>query len=227
MIISCDPAESGDDVMDPDTDDGSGNITEGVFTDSRDGQQYAVVLRDGLWWMMDNFSYEYTGNSGTSRYWTGALCDCNGDNVFDEKAYYSYYDNRSYPKSSEEIDAGKTGRVYTLEAAEKAAPAGWRLPTREEVNDFRSNDRETYDMFIAGILNWYGRDIKPGPAVAEQLEGLNYGCCSGAWTSSPRPDSYPNGDDRDWYYMIGASRGRAHYDASTVRYVISASSFTP
>lgn len=76
-----------------------------TLKDPRDGQVYRVTtLKDGKVWMIDNLNYYLDG---------------------------SYYpNNRSITGS---INGYQFGRLYSREAAKKAYPPGWHLPTDDEL----------------------------------------------------------------------------------------------
>jgi len=89
----------------------------GTFTDSRDSKTYKWVKIGEQVWMSENLNY------------TGSEIKHITDN--DEWENNSDYDGWSYFHNSDSL--GKIyGALYQWEAAKKACPAGWHLPTDEE-----------------------------------------------------------------------------------------------
>jgi len=81
-----------------------------TFTDPRDGSTYNIVmLRDGNWWLAENLRYEMPGSFPADK-------KPNEQNLALNPAY----------------NWVKYGRLYTWEAAQKAAPPGWHLPSSGE-----------------------------------------------------------------------------------------------
>jgi uncharacterized protein (TIGR02145 family) len=81
-----------------------------VFTDPRDGHKYKIVqLRDGNWWLAENLRYDIPGSYPADENPDESILATNPD-----------YDWRRY------------GRLYTWEAAKKAIPPGWHLPSDRE-----------------------------------------------------------------------------------------------
>ncbi len=83
-----------------------------MFKDPRDGQTYKTIHLNGLTWMAENLNYEVGEGCWIYEKRTGFL-----GLVVDREKVEGY------------------GRLYTLEAAMKACPPGWRLPTYEEWRD--------------------------------------------------------------------------------------------
>jgi RNA polymerase sigma factor (sigma-70 family) len=81
-----------------------------TFTDQRDGYSYNIVkLRDGNLWLAENLRYEMPGSFPA-----------------DEKP------DEQILATNPEYDWKKYGRLYTWEAAKKAPPPGWHLPSDRE-----------------------------------------------------------------------------------------------
>lgn len=78
------------------------------FTDDRDGQSYSMVKIGEQVWMAENLNY------------AGAVDSDNGAALV------------SFCPDGDDRNCKKYGRLYTWEAAQKACPAGWHLPTAEE-----------------------------------------------------------------------------------------------
>lgn len=231
FFTSCE-SENDDDVNNDQSNteiDGNNNttITEGVFVDSRDGKSYNVILQNGLWWMIENFDYEYEGSNSTSSYYMGFWADYAGDGSYDDPAVFTFYDDRAHPPGP---DDNENGLLYTYDAAINAAPNGWRLPTESEWDEFYqygSNDEAA--RYIENLHRSASTEIKEGSAP--QLLGITYGQYAKQciWSSSLRSQQYPNGDNRDSFKLIpygGISDG-AHYIGHTVRYVTEEYNFNP
>lgn len=85
------------------------------FTDDRDGQSYSMVKIGEQVWMSENLNY-----AGAANLNAGAV---GSDNSADLASFCPDGDDRN---------CKKYGRLYTWDAAQKACPAGWHLPTAEE-----------------------------------------------------------------------------------------------
>jgi uncharacterized protein (TIGR02145 family) len=95
------------------------------FTDPRDGNTYNIVmLRDGNWWLAENLRYEMPGSFPAHKNPDEGVIAKNPD-----------YNWKNY------------GRLYTWDAAKKASPPGWHLPS----------DREWKKMLNA--YGGYGRNL--------------------------------------------------------------------
>jgi uncharacterized protein (TIGR02145 family) len=93
----------------------------GSFIDSRDGKTYKTIKIGNQIWMAENLAY--TGNNGYQRQITD-------DDEWNNSSYdgWCYYDNNKALGS-------KYGVLYQWEAAKKARPDGWHLPTDGEWKD--------------------------------------------------------------------------------------------
>jgi uncharacterized protein (TIGR02145 family) len=99
----------------------------GTFTDPRDGYTYKVVrLRDGKWWLAENLRYESSGSFPADEKPSAEILKTNPN-----------YDHRKY------------GRLYTWDAAQKASPPGWHLPSDREW----SNMLKAYGGYGYGLGN--------------------------------------------------------------------------
>lgn len=92
---------------------------EQYFTDPRDGKKYKQAKIGSQIWMAENLAY--TGNNGTQRQ---IISD---DQWMNNTNYngWCYYENSSNNKL-------KYGVLYQWDAAMKACPNGWHLPTDAE-----------------------------------------------------------------------------------------------
>lgn len=99
---------------DDDSDDRAAKVSasaKGVWTDSRDGQEYGWVRYGKQEWMTENFRYDL-GNE--------ELCTI-------------YLDADEYETNPEGTrNLAKYGRLYTLKGAEDACPDGWRVPADKD-----------------------------------------------------------------------------------------------
>lgn len=149
----------------------------GTFTDSRDGQVYKTI----------SFKEASTGKTVT---WMAQNLNykLEGSNAYD--------DNENKRK--------ELGLLYTWEAAKKACPSGWHLPTDNEwailVNQFGGMDLagET----LKSVKSWNedgngtnssGFDALAGGHRKPDGSYLNQGVLSLFWTSSPA-----NSVDKAW-----------------------------
>ncbi|MDY7096012.1 MAG: FISUMP domain-containing protein [Acidobacteriota bacterium] len=118
------------------------------FTDSRDGNEYRTVqLRDGRQWLAENLRFVTNDESPGS--YPRLDMSFPPDSNPPEKALAT---NPSY--SSENY-----GRLYTWAAAQRAAPAGWHVPSAKEwkrlfdcyggwAHDVHANMRENNDIAL-------------------------------------------------------------------------------
>ena len=83
-----------------------------TLTDPRDGNIYKTVkLRDGRWWLAENLRYETHGSFPPDKKPDQDVLLTNPDQSYDWNRY---------------------GRLYVWEAAKKAAPPGWHVPSDRE-----------------------------------------------------------------------------------------------
>ena len=82
------------------------DISYGEFLDKRDNQVYRTLVISNHVWTAQNMNYEIMSEEGKS------------------KNNWCYNDDPEYCK--------KFGRLYNWEAAQKACPEGWHLPTADE-----------------------------------------------------------------------------------------------
>jgi uncharacterized protein (TIGR02145 family) len=138
MLSSC----SKDDEPTPDNPDYSQD--KGEFKDIRDSKIYKWVKIGEKVWMAENLNY--TGND---------IQHITDDGEWVNESDYDgwcYYDNNK--------NYGNTyGVLYQLNAAKRACPAGWHLPTDEEWDTFISNIAEIFDCAeneVGGLLKAAG-----------------------------------------------------------------------
>jgi len=88
------------------------------FTDPRDSQEYKTVeLKDGKMWMAENLNFDVPIKD--DRNW------------FAKQINFGVYDG-SWFCDDDKKNGKKYGRLYTWDAALKACPDGWHLPSDEE-----------------------------------------------------------------------------------------------
>ena len=161
-----------------------------TFTDPRDGQVYRTVELNGQRWMAQNLNYD-----------VGEGC-------------WVYEKSSGFLGLGAKIKKEGYGRLYTWEAAKKACPPGWRLPTDEEWRALA--------MAHGGL--WDGEDKgDPKKAYSALLEGGSSGFAAllGGWRY---PDGsfgrlgvygyYWGGTERDaqyaWRYYFGSYYGKLY-----------------
>lgn len=85
-------------------------VTLGTMTDSRDKQQYVTTTIGKQIWMAENLNYTDQSTLMMKNSWC--------------------YDNAE--KNCAQFGNHKYGRLYAWDAANKACPKGWHLPTKQE-----------------------------------------------------------------------------------------------
>jgi len=111
MLSSC-KKESDNDSSDDKT------IEKGSFTDTRDHKTYKWVKIGNQVWMAENLAYtgsDIKHKQGVTE-WMNTNAGYNG---------WCYYNNDT-------ANGAKYGVLYQWEAAKKACPSGWHLPTQAE-----------------------------------------------------------------------------------------------
>lgn len=149
----------------------------GTFTDSRDGQTYKMI----------NFKEALTGKTVT---WMAQNLN------YKVEGSYAYDDNENNRK--------ELGLLYTWEAAKKACPSGWHLPTDSEwamlVNQFGGMDMA--GEALKSVKSWNedgngtnssGFDALAGGFRKPDGSYMNQGGLGLFWTSSPT-----NSVDKAW-----------------------------
>lgn len=101
----------------------------------------------------------------------------------------------------------KFGRLYTWDAANKAAPPGWHLPSKDEwetlISSFGGVDSITY----AEMVQDGGSGFDAMTAVGSRDEGgayLTIGKGAYYWSSTP------DGDRDAWYCVISRNKHKVH-----------------
>jgi uncharacterized protein (TIGR02145 family) len=95
-----------------------------TFTDSRDGQVYRIIKVGGQVWMAENLNYAVEGSR----------CYGEGGVLIDELDEEDNAPVKTTKLSNAKVQANcaKYGRLYNWEAALKACPAGFNLPSDDE-----------------------------------------------------------------------------------------------
>jgi uncharacterized protein (TIGR02145 family) len=113
----------------------TGGETESTFTDTRDNKTYSIMKVGNLWWMLDNFAYNYAGSNQKATYLQEGVTD-----IYGNPSYVTYYIDKSWELTPDDHAYPYGGRYYSYKAAENAAPQGWRLPTLKEYYDALANE---------------------------------------------------------------------------------------
>ncbi len=113
-----------------------------VVTDSRDGQAYTVTrLPDGNCWMTQNLRFTGTtltpADSDVKTNVTLTYGDLTEGNSYDEPRIHKGVDNNNNSTVWYNYAAASAGSITgysnTAETSESVCPAGWRLPTYDEI----------------------------------------------------------------------------------------------
>ena len=114
----------------------------GEFTDTRDGKTYKTVVVNGKTWMDQNLAYSLTDEDfakvdklqGPSPSDNDFTCEhpLIGTHV---SCGYKFKIDSDYCKAHE-TSCKNYGKFYTWYEANVVCPAGWRLPTADEIHDF-------------------------------------------------------------------------------------------
>lgn len=94
------------------------------FTDERDGQSYDMVQIGNQIWMAENLNFAGAVDAGAINPKDGAANP--NVNVSNGATLASFCPD------GDDRNCKKYGRLYTWEAAQKACPAGWHLPSADE-----------------------------------------------------------------------------------------------
>ena len=161
----------------------------GTFTDPRDDQMYKTVELNGKTWLAENLNYDVGTGCSIYQKPTGFL-------GFGKKEAIDGY-----------------GRLYTWEAAQKACPPGWSLPTDEDWqemmilfggygDDAKDEGKAAYEALIQGgssrfnIILGGGRHSN-GIYYSQEQYG-NY------WSSTAAGTNYA------WHYYFDSSNGKIY-----------------
>jgi len=139
-----------------------------LLSDIRDNKKYSIIKINGKTWMSENLDYNIGEGS-----WVYEKTISNGIFNFDRKKLEGY------------------GRLYTWNAAMKACPPGWRLPTDQEWSDLANffggyhdkisnkviqNPNKGFEALVSGGLS--GFNAKLGGFYRHEYEdfiSLGYG----------------------------------------------------
>ncbi len=189
----------------------------GYFIDQRDSKKYKVVKIGNQVWMAENLAY--TGNNGHQRNITDND-EWKNNNKYDG---WCYYDNNS-------SNAAKYGVLYQWEAAKKACPAGWHLPSDEEwtkLENYLIKNGYNWDKTttgnkeaksLAATSGWttsttkgeVGNDQNSNnrtgfAALSGGYRGANDGAFSGVGYGGYWWSATANGSERAWYRGLWCS----------------------
>lgn len=114
----------------PTVPEGTLSITQGSWTDSRDGKQYKTVTINGKTWLAENFAYLPYLESPTDE---NKRCTVYGENKFAKKLGATINtDNITVESSKAHANYAKYGVMYSNAALVDVVPSGWHVPTDEE-----------------------------------------------------------------------------------------------
>ncbi|MFW5879356.1 MAG: protein kinase domain-containing protein, partial [bacterium] len=124
-------------------------ITTGTFKDNRDGKIYKWVKIGEQTWMAENLAYLPQVNKSK-------------DNALEQPCYYIYnFEKRNVELGKASSFFTEFGVLYNYEAATRACPQGWHLPSDEEWESlikFINNENEIFQKnehdwdFVGHIL---------------------------------------------------------------------------
>lgn len=97
------------------------DIEYGSFTDPRDGQSYKTTQFNGKTWLAQNINYY---DETDTAFVNSSMC----------------LDEADLGGGDKEWTCEKNGRYYRENAAHKACPEGWRLPSKADWNDVKNMD---------------------------------------------------------------------------------------
>ncbi|KAB2877461.1 hypothetical protein F9K33_16380 [bacterium] len=113
----------------------------------------------------------------------------------------------SYCYNGDSLNCEKHGRLYTWDAAVKAAPAGWHVPSKEEweilISSFGGIDSIAYSQMIQG--GGSGFNALPGIGSRDQSGNyLDVGKGAYFWSSTE------DGDKDAWFCVVSKIRQKVH-----------------
>jgi uncharacterized protein (TIGR02145 family) len=154
-----------------------------TITDKRDGKVYKTVKIGTYTWMAENLNFEM-GESWCYEY---SIDRCIKDEHLDSSWCYKNGDN----------SCKEYGRLYAWDAAVKACPAGWHLPSNKEWDDLGA---------YSGGLETAATKLKSETGWAAQACYEESGCSDGI----PGTDDYgfsalPGGyhSESGYFYSVG------------------------
>lgn len=151
-------------------------LKPGTFEDARDGKVYKTLrMHNGLVWFAQNLDFEVKKKG-----------------ILGGKQQSWYYDNSPNNKHF--------GRLYTWEAAQKACPPGWRLPTDLEWQD------------LALLFGGFGKDaddkgLQTYLTLTKAGKG-NFHAKLGGWRN---PAGVYRKMNTDGYYWTGTKGSKPHH----------------
>lgn len=169
-----------------DTGDTTNNLTDSIFTDTRDGREYKIIEIGNQVWMAENLAYLPAIHKPE-------------DLSVDEPRYYVYDFYGVNPSTAKiHINYETYGVLYNWEAATESCPAGWHLPSDaewDELAEFIDNENEKLgkDDTGAWVISHYLNSTtgwKENSPPIEQLDKYYFKSLPAGY----RPN-YHNGDN--------------------------------
>ena len=135
--------------------------TIGTFKDSRDGKTYKTVNVGGKTWMAQNLNFAAKGSK----------CYAEGGVVVVGWDDYKKPITTKISNAKVQAICAEYGRLYVWETANKACPAGWRLPSDDEWTELENAVGDKAGKKLKAARSWeedyssmddYGWSALPG-----------------------------------------------------------------
>lgn len=159
-----------------------------------DGKEYKTVVVNGLTWMAENYAYMPSVNTLQDYSTTEA------------KQYVYAYEGTDITAAKTDANYIKYGSLYNFTAANSLAPAGWRLPTHEEVKSLEvslgmtQEDADKDESYGGrGDIAW--KFWKEGAFRGKGTNESGLSLIAGGTTRVGGADN----DNKEWYYLEKAS----------------------
>lgn len=110
------------------------DIDYGTFTDPRDGQVYKTTQFNGKTWLAQNINYY---DKDDTLFVNSSMCLSDADKGSGDKGW----------------TCEKNGRYYRENAAHKACPEGWRLPSKADWNDVKNMDYTESTQYMPKLFS--------------------------------------------------------------------------